>query len=167
MSLVVEDGSGLATAESYISVADADTRHSNLGNTAWTDVSVTTQAKEAALRKATNYMVQAYRERWQGLRLGPVQSLDWPRMDVFVDLWPVASNIVPATIANACADLALKALSADLAPDLTQNVVSETVGQITVEYDKGSPQYKRYRAIDLMLEPYFDTGSSNAPLVRA
>ena len=35
MSLIVEDGSGLSNSESYVSVADADTRQSNLGNDTW------------------------------------------------------------------------------------------------------------------------------------
>ena len=35
MSLIVEDGTGLAGAESYVSVTDADTYHDKRGNTAW------------------------------------------------------------------------------------------------------------------------------------
>jgi hypothetical protein len=35
MALIVEDGTGLANAESYVSVADATTYHANIGNTAW------------------------------------------------------------------------------------------------------------------------------------
>ena len=52
MSLVVEDGTGKADAESYISVADADTYHSNRGNTDW--AALTTTEKEQLLRGATD-----------------------------------------------------------------------------------------------------------------
>ena len=38
MALIVEDGTGLANAESYVSVADATTYHTNYGNTAWTAI---------------------------------------------------------------------------------------------------------------------------------
>jgi len=168
LSLIVEDGTGLANAESYISVADADTRHANLGNTAWS--LLTTQAKEAALRNATIYMVRVYRQRWTGYRvkIAPVmQALDWPRYGVEVDHFPVHYDIVPADIANACADLALKAASGDLAPDLSQGVIREKVGPIETEYNRGSPQYTRYRAIDMMLAPYLTGGSSRAVLVRS
>jgi hypothetical protein len=167
--LVVEDGTGLPNAESYISVADADARHTSLGNTAWTDASVTTAQKEAALRKATIYMLQAYRQRWTGYRakVVPLQALDWPRYGVEVDHFPVHYDIVPADVANACADLALKALSSDLAPDLTQGVIREKVGPIETEYNRGAPQYTRYRAIDMMLAPYLTGGSSRAALVRS
>jgi hypothetical protein len=165
MALIVEDGTGLATAEAYISVADAGTRHSNLGNTAWTG---TDAAKEAALRKATEYMTQAYRGRWQGIRLNETQALDWPRSWVTVDGYAVASNSVPADIANACADLALRALSADLNADLERGVVREKVGPLETEYDRNSPQATRYRAIDMALAPYLGRGSSAycLPVVR-
>jgi len=38
MALVTEDGTGLSTAESYISVADATTYHTARGNSTWNDV---------------------------------------------------------------------------------------------------------------------------------
>jgi hypothetical protein len=169
VALIVEDGTGLSNSESYISVADADTRHTNLGNTAWTAGTVTTTQKEAALRKATNYMLQVFRDRWTGYRVkvNPMQALDWPRYGVEVDHFPVHFDIVPADVANACADLALKALSADLAPDLTQAVVREKVGPIETEYQRGSPQFTRYRAIELMLSPYLGPGAGMARLVRS
>lgn len=164
MSLVVENGTGLANAESYISVADANTRHTAFGNTAWTG---TDAVKEAAIRRATAYMLQAFRTRWTGERLTQAQALDWPRYDVCIDGFPVATDEVPADIANACADLALKALSDTLAPDLERAVVRKKIGPLETEYDAYSPQAKRYRAIDLMLAPYLRGASAMATLVRA
>ena len=68
MAIVVEDGTGKSTAESYISVADASTYHTARGNTAW--AALTTDAlREAALRKATDFMRQVYRSRWQGYKV--------------------------------------------------------------------------------------------------
>jgi hypothetical protein len=55
MALITETGAGLANAESLISVADADTYHSGVGNTDWAALSVTD--KEQALRRATQYML--------------------------------------------------------------------------------------------------------------
>ena len=55
MTLVIEDGTGKSNAESYISVADADTYHSNRGNTDW--AALTTAEKERLLRIATDYRV--------------------------------------------------------------------------------------------------------------
>lgn len=163
MALEVEDGTGKSTADSYISVADASTYHTARGNTAW--AALTTDAlREAALRKATDYMRQAYRSRWQGYKVNEDQALDWPRYDVEVEGYAVDSDIVPTEIKNACAELALKASSADLNPDLTQGVLSEQVGSISVTYDKNSPQRTRYAAIDAMLSPYLKAGGGGCSM---
>ncbi len=164
MALVVEDGTGLATAESYISVADADTRHSNLGNTAWTG---TTAVKEAALRKATEYIEQRYRLRWKGVRVISTQALSWPRTAAMVDGYESGYNSVPTEIANACADLALKSLSETLNADQTRAVIREKVGPLETEYSEFSPQANRYPAIDGMLAAYLKGSPAQAMLVRA
>jgi hypothetical protein len=164
MALEVEDGTGKANAESYCSVASADARHSAFGNTAWTG---TDAAKEAALRRATAYMEQAYRERWQGIRRHVDQALSWPRWDVCVDSYTIDTESVPAEVANACADLALKALADDLNADLTRGVVRKKIGPLETEYDRYSPQSKRFRAIDMMLSPFLKGSSATATLVRA
>ena len=112
--------------------------------------------------------MQMYRNRWQGLRAYPtVQALDWPRTGVVVDFVTVDYDTVPVEVAFACAELALKASAADLAPDLTQGVVREQVGPIAVEYDRNSPQATRYKAIDAMLQPFLKSGGgASIGLVR-
>lgn len=166
MALTVETGAGLANAESFVSVSNADARATALGNAAWLALA-TTALKEEALRRATVYMEQAYRSRWKGQRVVSMQALSWPRYDVCVDGFSVESNIVPTDIANACADLAFKAATAELAPDLERGVVREKVGPIETEYDAYSPQQTRFRAIDLMLAPYLSGGSGMARIERA
>ena len=164
MSLVTENGTGQATAESYISVASADARHTAFGNTAWTG---TDAVKEQALRRATAYMTQAYRGRWTGTKLTSAQALDWPRYDVSVDGYSVDSNIVPADIVNACADLALKASTDTLNADLERAIIREKVGPLETEYSAYSPQRPRYPAIDGALAPYLTGSAATAQLVRA
>jgi hypothetical protein len=163
MTLIVEDGSIVTGAESYISVSDASNYHTVRGNTAW--AALTTDAlREAALRRATDYMRQAYRSRWQGYKVNEDQALDWPRYDVEVEGYAVDSDIVPTEVKNACAELALRASAADLNPDLTQGVLSEQVGSIQVTYDKASPQFTRYRAIDALLSPYLKAGGGGCSM---
>jgi hypothetical protein len=166
MTLIAEDGTGKANAESYITLADATARHSNFGNSAWAGAASDT-VREAALRNATAFMEQAYRERWQGYRRKVDQALSWPRWWVTVDNFPISPDIVPAEIANACADLALKALAGDLNADLTRGVVREKVGPIETEYDRYSPQSVRYPAINMALAPFLKSSGANAQLVRA
>jgi hypothetical protein len=165
MSLVVENGTGLSAAESYISVAGADARMAGLGNTNWSDLTET--EKEQALRRATVYMEQAYRADWLGTRLLREQSLSWPRYGAVVDGWAIESTLVPTEVANACADLAFKAAGGDLNEDVTRAIIREKVGPLETEYSAFSPQSVRYRSIDMALAPFLRGGSMNARLVRA
>lgn len=173
MSLIVEDGTGLANAESYISITDADTYHDNRGNTAWADL--TTAQKERLLRIATDYMMAVYRLRWDGYRYVNTQALDWPRIYVpvrdicSVNAYPeyVDFDIVPQQVKNACAELAYKANTETLLADQSQNVVREKVGPIEVEYDKYSPQFKRYTQVDNSLSIYFSSSANQVKLMRS
>ena len=165
MALITENGSGLSTAESYVSVASADTRLAALGLTNWTTLS--TAEKEQALRRATARMEQAYRSRWKGERKTTAQALAWPRYGVVIDGYvTVESDVVPTDVANACAELAFKAAAGDLNADLGRATIREKVGPIETEYSASSPQTVRYRALDMALAPYLCGSSAMAMLVR-
>jgi hypothetical protein len=174
MALDVEDGTGKATSESFISVTDADTYHSNHGNTTW--AALATANKEAALRKATEYMEQAYRLKWRGYRVTSTQRLSWPRAWCPIPDAPygygsftayIAQNVVLDEAKRACAELALIASAADLNPTLERTTSSEKVGDIAVTYDTNSPEWKRYRSVDMLLAPYLSGSSISVGLVRA
>jgi hypothetical protein len=176
MALTVEDGTGRADAESYISVAEATTYHDNRGNAAWAALSSDTQ-REQMLRRATDYMVAMYRERWAGYRERPTQALDWPRYDVpmpdaaampdsmYGAYYPY--TVVPEVVKRACAELALRALDGDLLADLEPPVIEETVGPITTRYAQGSRQTKAYPQIDAMLAPLLQGANGSIKVVRA
>ncbi|MDI6742656.1 MAG: hypothetical protein QMD11_07940 [Smithella sp.] len=168
MALIVEDGTGIATADSFCSVEYANIYHANRGNAAWALLDEVNQ-KEPALRKATDYIGSVYRNRWQGSRVYPlIQALDWPRKGVVVDEVSVLSTIVPQKIKRACAELALRASAGDLQADLTQGVLQETVGPISITYDKSSPQQIRYAAVEALLAPFLKFGGGiNVGLVRS
>lgn len=169
MSITVEDGSIVAGAESYQTVAGADTYHSNRGNTSW--AALATPAKEQALRKATDYMTQAYRSRWKGFRVDTNQALDWPRAYVYINDYAiseeVSSTTIPSEIKAACSELALRASTEELAADLDPAVTSEAIGSLSVSYAAGTSQVKTYRAIDMILKPYLKSGGSGAQIIRS
>jgi hypothetical protein len=173
MALVVEDGTGKSDAESYISVADADTYFSNRGDATW--AALETADKEQALRKGADYLEQAYRSRWKGGRFKNTQALSWPReyarRDEFVNdtfLYEVyyPSDEVPTEVARANAIMALKSVSGELAEDLTQSVKREKVDVLEVEYSEYSPQYTRYRAVDLLLQPLLTSSGASHKVAR-
>jgi hypothetical protein len=174
MPLIVENGTGLATAESYASVAEADTRLAAYGFTAW--AALATAAKETALRVATDYMVNSYRTRWKGYRVKTTQALDWPRNyveipDALTSSYGGAtyydSTIVPAEVKAACIDLAYKTTQGvELAPDLDQAQKRVKVGPIEVEYDTAGNQATVFRAVESKLRPLLNGGGAMARLVR-
>lgn len=162
MALIVEIGGASATAESYCSVADAITFHTNFGNADW--LALTTAQQEVLLRKATRFMVSRYRKSWKGYRKTATQALDWPRSFVYLEpfvhgaigAFPylVSDTIVPSEVVTACAELALKANTAVLMPDTTQQVKREKVGALEVEYSEFSQQAAQFTSIDAILLPY-------------
>jgi hypothetical protein len=170
MSLVTETGTADPNAESYISVASADTYFSSIGNLVWAAMALSD--KEQCLRKAANYMIQHYRLKWQGLRVTSFQALDWPRWNVTLADLAYYNNIlptvIPVAIQRANAELAVLAFAGDLNPPLTQQTTRKTVGPITVEYDVSSSQAVRYGAIHDMLAPYMTTqaASGNIKMTR-
>lgn len=174
--IIVEDGSVVPFAESYVNVAEADSHHENRGATQW-DL-LTIDQKEQALRRATDYMLGRYRGRWKGAKCRYEQSLDWPRVGVTPDdaespfsvvagygygyRYVIPYTTVPKEVKFACCELALRAAAGPLLQDLQQQVLQETVGPITTKYDPNSPQYVRYAQIDAILSPLLAEGGSGA-----
>lgn len=156
MALIVEDGTGLGTASSYLSVANADTYHSTHGSTGW--ASATTGDKENALRRATQYLDARY--TWLGVQTYPsVQALQWPRTNLpaesyYIGLWPTVR------LQQACAELALRSLTTDLYTDQPDaQVKSKKVGPIEIVYERGQNGGQvRYSVVDDLLKPLLSGG---------
>jgi|SRR5215204_651600 len=179
MALVTEDGTGLSTAESYISVSDADTYHDVRGQEAWSDG--TTTEKEAALRKATAYIDGRYGARFTGTkRLGREQALLWPRTGAEdAEGWVLDYDEVPVEIERATAEAALRELAdpGSLSPDVeistSGSVIREKVGPLEVEYsDPATVDRTRpvLQVLDDILAPLLrglGSGFGTLPVVRA
>lgn len=170
MALETETGTASATAESYCSVATADAHHSARGMTNW--ATLLTEEKEQALRRATDYMTSVYGPLWAGLRATTTQALDWPRTgvprpEIYLGFW--APTEIPPALVKGCAELALRAAAGELLGDQGREVVEQTVGPITTKYAAGSPQAKRYAAVDALLANLMTVpkGSGLMRLVRA
>lgn len=173
-TLVVETGAGVTGADSYGTLAQLAAHHVSRGNMDWAALSAYQQ--EVAARKAANYMLQNYRMSWKGVRMTGTQGLDWPRGYVYRESflngasssfpYLVDDDIVPTEVFQAFADLAFKASTDELNPDLDRGVISETVGPISTTYDTNSPQQRRYRAIDMLLRPLLVGNGVSVGVVR-
>lgn len=115
MALIVEDGTVVANADAYVSVADTDTYHTNRGNTLWTGA---VGDKEAAIRKATDYIDKRFGLLFRGIKSSSQQELQWPRIDAYDNSGYTLAGIVPTQLKKAVYEYALRALVYNvLAPD--------------------------------------------------
>lgn len=137
MALSIEDGTIVAGAQSYVSAAEATTYHTARGNTAWTG---TDAVKEAALRKAAQYLDGHYCNRFKGTKYQPLdQNMQWPRIGVVIDGFVLDVTAIPQRLKDAQCELALIALSADLAPSVAAGVKREKLDVLETEYFAGAP----------------------------
>jgi len=151
---IVEDGTGLPDANSYVSVAEADAFHADRNNAAWTGADA---VKQAALVKATDYVSQKYDTRWKDMPDTDEQGLYWPVTCI---------DGIPARLKQAVCLLALEALSAELNPTQGRAVKREKVDVIEIEYmDNALPGNNR-PAIDGLLKVYLAGAGLNAKVLR-
>jgi hypothetical protein len=184
MSLNAEAGS--STADSYVSVADADAYFGALENSRWAALA-DADAKEVVLRKATRYLDNQYRGRFVGYKATQAQSLAWPRVAGSrglacplkdADGFDIAVDIVPDQIKRATLEVAaLVASGVNLEPTLERGgaikSISKQVGPIgkSITYTDGASPLDRYTAVEAALaslvRSHPGSGVGNADLVRA
>lgn len=163
-TFVVEDGTGLPTSNSYLSVASANQYHEDHGDPdAWTGLG--DGEKKRHLREATEYLDATFRSRWRGIRGTNAQALDHPRDNLndregFLRSSSALSiELVPATALMALKSAEAVADGSELAPDLANpGSVKKTRKKLDVleeeiEYESGNQPFTRYRRVDMILGP--------------
>jgi hypothetical protein len=176
MALIVEDGTVVADADSYVTTAYADTYWSNRNEPKW--AALTAPQKEAALREACLYLDQAY--KWSGSKIEAEQPRMWPRAVwgsnlhynvLDVDQMLPGILTVPQVVKMAQCELALEASNARLAATLERGgmVTSESVGSLSITYALGAPGYKKYPFVDMLIREVIEgkvLGGVSAEAVR-
>lgn len=162
MAFVPETGEIVPNANSYVSLAEANSFHSDRNSVNWVG---TDSVKESSLIRATDYIEQTYGHKWRGEPVMPHQSLSWPRENV-----PnVSSDEIPVKLKQAVCVLALEALTTDLNPALARGglVKREKVDVIEVEYMDGAGGLTKRPAIDGLLRGLLSFSSAiNRKVVR-
>lgn len=142
VTLIIEDGSLVANANSYITV------------TAWdnwaTDRGITHSHSDAkishAILRAMDYFESL---NFLGLKHTETQALQWPRDRVFVDHYDVDSNEIPKEVKNAMYELTKIELDGDSALNPQERQTeSEQIGDIRVTYSSNSMMRKRTPAFN-------------------
>jgi len=167
MTIVVEDGTGVAGANSYASVEYANAYHSSRGNALWTETSTSPdQGKAAALIRATQAIDATYRHRWPGSRTdGRDQALAWPRTGVEDSEGDaIASDEIPTELKDAVCEAALRELieAGSMIPDLDYGGAIKRVkaGTAEVEFQGGATANTSFQLIDGILAGLLGSGSA-------
>lgn len=167
LALVVEDGTGLATANTYVSVADADDIHrQRLHSEVWLE-DYDLPTKQKALVQATFVLDQL---RWKGNEANPqTQALRWPRVDVeYVErTYTLADDALPEWLEYVTAVLAFRLVETDLLKLVDeQRITSKSTGKGSITL---GPKDRQWLAVlptecRMIVQPYVIEGS--ARLVR-
>ena len=159
-TLVVETGSVVTGANSFVTLAEADAYHVLGGNTAWTG---TDEAKEAALVKAGRYLNGL---AWKGRKTAFENPMSWPRFNVVdPDSDPIEnitashpaiytslldSSVIPQAVKAAQCEAALKILAGtDMQPDLARGgqMTRKKTDVLETEWAPGAPARTNFTAI--------------------
>lgn len=166
MALVVETGAGLANAESYISVTDADAYFAAHGSpAAWT--AATTPVKESALRYAAQWLDRRY--SWISAIYVVTQALSWPRWLSYDSDGRTVAVGVPQRIKDAQCEAALAHLAGTLAEvrDRGGAIQSVSAGSVEVVWSPGASSGRTFPYIDSLVAPLLEFGGGQRRLVRA
>lgn len=157
-ALVVETGTGSATANSYATELFCTTYFQNQGgNTAW-DAADKIQ-RERALMRATFWIDQTYGDRFVGLRSVNTQALEWPRSFAYDRQGDDISG-VPLALQRATAEIARRYLedSAQFFADTAaaSNVLQDSVsvGPISISktYAGTKDTAKKFVIVDRLFQ---------------
>lgn len=170
IDLVVETGAGLADADSYMSLAEANTRSIARGNP--TEWSGATDAQQANwLRQGAGAGIDiVYGTRWSGYRRTDTQALDWPRTGASDSRTGryVSESTIPAAVKWAQFEFALSlALGVDPLRNLNpadreeraawaSSTTDKMPGGLEEArtYDRGSPIYAVLARMDAFASPF-------------
>ena len=154
--LVIEDGSNIEDANSYVTLAEARLYASARG-IALSDFDDTLTQQ---LVKAVDYL-ETYRNRFKGYKTYTPQALQWPRTCVYIDGQPFSEIAIPIELKRAQIQLAIEINNGhDLLPtaDGSAFIVSERVDVIETKYSEqlSTTGIALFRAVDSLLSPLLD-----------
>lgn len=146
MALIIEDGTIVDGANSFVTAAELVTYADDYG----LSIPATTTEQERLLRRAA---LQMQALSWKGEIVSAAQPLSWPRMNVYIGvgsglIWNrpstvvndyiVPANAIPNAVKQGQMALAAEIYEDDQTPaeDARGPIVSETVGPLSTTYGK-------------------------------
>jgi hypothetical protein len=164
-TLVIEDGTIVPNATSYVTVTEAREYSAARGIT----LSAVDATVDVMAIKAMDYL-ESLREQFQGTKVDDEQELQFPRDNVYIDEVLLANDSIPKLLKKAQCQLIIEINSGVLLMPTRKSaeVKIETVGPISTEYFQGSPVAPEMTTVNSLLNPLFKTTSVGMlPVVRA
>lgn len=162
MALVIEDGSVVESANSYVTLDEMKSYMTGRGiSLEKTDVEL-----EELLHQAIDYLASK-ESKYKGYRININQNLSFPRSGVVVFGFYISDNSIPETLKNAQIEAAIHAATKPLLSNSeTENLQSkEGVGFKKSYFRNGADKTKRFEKIDAYLTPLIKAENNNR-LVR-
>lgn len=127
--IVVEDGSGMTTSNSYISAVDLATYA--------TDRGVTIAGTAAVLLIQAMDYLESF--KFKGDKNTQAQALQWPRVNVYIDNFYQSSTSIPQLLIDALCEIVI-AIDGGTNPlaNSSRETRREKIGEIEIEYAHGS-----------------------------
>lgn len=161
LQFIVEDGTCVSNANSYITLEGATQYMTNKGRTDW--LALSDELKMISLIKGTEYVDNLY--RWRGQRLYETQNLSWPRCyrtrdDWLRDLDGFPIKGIPRRLKDAVCEAAFYGYQANVelftTYNETGNVKKQRVeGAVEVEFfsakDSTADYISKYASLDSLL----------------
>lgn len=164
--LIIEDGSIVASANSYVTLEEARARALTRGVT----LSVDDTVLESQLLIAMDYL-ESFRNSYKGTKVSSTQALQWPRYNVKIDGFLIEATVIPNELKYAQIQLAIEqANGVELLPNSTEAFIKrEKVGPIETHYSEkfGSVAIPFMSAVSALLDPLLRFEGTFIKTIRA
>lgn len=185
-TIVVENGTFPADANSYVTEAETLAYHAARGNSAWKDASASKRSE--ALVRAAYGLETLYAGKWLGVKTqsftdsngdpaSPVQKLAWPRVEKSHETTPtllkdgdgivIAATAIPEALKYAQMEVALIELTERFVGTQVsseQAIKRQKVGPIEQEFHDFAPMVDKWPHIDMILSGLVPTGGASGGL---
>ncbi len=155
IEFIVENGTGLTNATSYVSVAEYKQYYENRGIDYTATAEATIQAK---LNVATEYIDNNY--NFIGNISNDEQALSFPRIGLSKNGNAIDSDVIPQDVKDAVCYIADKVKNGNI-EQVDTGVKSESFGPVSKTYSETGQ--RKFPILNKYLKPYIMAG---APLVR-
>jgi hypothetical protein len=164
MTLVVEDGTGVALANAYVTLDEVSEYAAARGLTFPTSPSTD---GEAAIVRATAAIDAMYRGRFSGYRThGRLQALAWPRSTSYdAEALVLDGDEIPIEIKQATCEAAVRELASPgaMTPDLERggSIRRLKAGSVEIEYGGNASAHTVFTTIDGILAALLSSSSTS------